>query len=126
MRTGYTKDRLGRRLPPVADNIEGFYQEQEKEPVIEKMKLVGYKRSGQHIVHYVPFSKSKVDEIINSSVGTYKETIKYVVKMNSPDMRSEFSYDQFVNFSHSECVDLMLKPGGPSKYPYDKTKQHYS
>ena len=51
----YTKNRLGGRLPPVADNIEGFYQEQEKEPVIEKMKLVGCKRSGQHIVHYVPF-----------------------------------------------------------------------
>ena len=46
--------------------------------------------------------------------------------MNSPDIRSEFSYDQFVNLSHSECVELMMKPGGPYKYPYEKTKQQYS
>lgn len=46
--------------------------------------------------------------------------------MNSPDIRSEFSYDQFVNLSHSECVELIMKPGGPSKYPYEKTKQQYS
>ena len=65
-------------------------------------------------------------KLLTRQSNPYKETIKYVVKMNSPDIRSEFSYDQFVNLSHSECVELMMKPGGPSKYPYEKTKQQYS
>jgi len=122
----YGKDWMGRKVPPVADHVEGVYNEQEKEPVVEKMKIVGYQRSGQNTIYYVPFSKSKVDEIVNSSMGTYRENIVYCVK-NGPEMRNDrFSYDQFVNLKFEECVDLMLKPGGPSKYPYDKTRQQYS
>ena len=32
----YGKDWLSRSLPPVTDHIEGFYQEQDREPVVER------------------------------------------------------------------------------------------
>jgi len=38
----YGKDWMGRIVPPVADHVESMYNEQEKEPVVEKMKIVGY------------------------------------------------------------------------------------
>jgi hypothetical protein len=38
----YGKDWMGRKVPPVADHVESMYNEQEKEPVVEKMKIVGY------------------------------------------------------------------------------------
>ncbi len=37
MRTGM-QSLPSRSLPPVTDHIEGFYQEQDREPVVEKMK----------------------------------------------------------------------------------------
>ena len=33
--------------------------------------------------------------------------------MNSPDLRSEFNYDQFVNLSYADCCKLMFSKGGP-------------
>ena len=33
------KDWMGRKVPPLADHVEGMYNEQEEEPVVEKMKI---------------------------------------------------------------------------------------
>jgi hypothetical protein len=63
----------------VTDHIERYYQESEIESIInDRMELTGYKRSGQHTVYYIPFSKQKVDEIIENSVGTDKDTIRFL------------------------------------------------
>jgi len=95
--------------------LEGYYQEQEIEPVIERNRITGHKRTGEHTIHYIPFSKEKVDEIISNSPTTDKDGIIYVVK-NGPEMRNDkFNYEQFVNLSFAECVYLMVtKKGGPA------------
>ena len=100
------KDWMGRKVPPLADHVEGMYNEQEKEPVVEKMKIVGYQRLGTNTVYYVPFSNSKVDEIINSSVGSYRDNIVYCVKNGSEMRNDKFSYEQFVSLKFEDCVDL--------------------
>ena len=72
----------------------------------KKWRIVGYQRSGQNTVYYVPFSKSKVDEIINSSVGSYRDNIVYCVKNGSEMRNDKFSYEQFVSLKFEDCVDL--------------------
>ena len=55
-------------------------------------------------IHYIPFSKKKVDELIANSAKSDKETIKYTIKFDSEDSpigatapsRNQFTYDQFV------------------------------
>jgi len=121
----FGKDSQGRRVAPVTDHIEGVYMEQDMDPVIVMNQKVGERRYGEHAVYYVPFSKANVDKIIHGSTGTYKENIKFMVK--SPTRRNdEFSYDQFVNLKFDECVELMELTGGPTRRPFDKTKQQYS
>lgn len=72
----------GAKVSPVTVHVEGYYQEIEMEPVINEWgEQIGNKRSGQHTVYYIPFSKEKVDEIIEISVGTDKDTVKYLLLM---------------------------------------------
>lgn len=63
----YAKDWMGRKLI-VSENTEGVYMEQEKEKIIKYNEnrgpeVVGYKRSGEHPVHYIEFSKEAVDNL---------------------------------------------------------------
>ena len=98
---------------------------QEVEPVVNNQgKVVGHTRKGVHTEYYIPFSKEKVDEIINSSVGSYRENIIYVLK-NGPEMRNDkFNYNQFVNLSFVECCDLMItKKGGPAMAAMEEQHQ---
>ena len=82
------------------------------EPVInEQGEIVSNKRSGQHTVYYIPFSKEKVDEIIEGSVGTDKDTIKYLFIDGA--LGYEFPYEEFVNRSYQELVAMLIAPGGP-------------
>jgi hypothetical protein len=105
-------DWQGRKVPPVTDSINGVYYEQDLEPVIEKNRVVGHKRSGEHAVHYIPFSKEAVDKIIEKSDGSYADTILYTVK--GPEFRcGQYSYEQFRNLSYDDCVRLMNMKGGP-------------
>lgn len=106
------KDWQSRKVSPVTDHVEGIYKEQEVEPIIERNKKTGVKRSGEHTIYYIPYNKEKVDELITNSIGTEKETIKYVIK--TPTQRNDdFTYEQFTSLSFDECVGLMMKPGGP-------------
>jgi hypothetical protein len=118
----YGKDWQGRKVAPVTDHVEGKYWEQELEPVIEREQLIGYDRSGQHEVYYVPFSKKAVDEIIAKSTFDNKEQIKFLVK--TPTFRNdEFSYQQFVETPWDECVSMIMYNGGPPRYEYDKKQK---
>lgn len=106
------KDWQSRKVSPVTDHVEGIYKEQEVEPIIERNKKTGVKRSGEHTIYYIPYTKEKVDELITNSIGTEKETIKYMIK--TPTQRNDdFTYEQFTSLSFDECVGLMMKPGGP-------------
>ena len=115
------KDWQTKKVPPVTDHIEGFYWEQETEPIIKQNKKVGEKRTGQHKVYYVPFSKKAIDEIIARS-ETAEDQIKLCVKTER--LRSdEFTYDQFVNSSYEECIDMMRTNGGPVMYAWNEQKK---
>ncbi|HEX2409370.1 MAG TPA: hypothetical protein VHJ38_19375 [Nitrososphaeraceae archaeon] len=74
--------------------------------------MVGIKRSDQHPVYDIPFSKEKVDEIISNSVGTDKETIIFTVV--SGPLSYEFPYDKFVNLSFDELNQLLIRPCDPA------------
>ncbi len=77
----------------------------------ERGEKTGYRRSGQHQVYYIPFSKEKVDEIIESSIGTDKDTIKYLFTDGA--LGYEFPYEEFVNRSYEELATMLIAPGGP-------------
>jgi hypothetical protein len=77
MRTGMNEIGL-RIVPPVTDHIEGIYQEVITEPVYQNQELTGYKFSGKRQIHYIPFSKEKVDEIIENSMESDRDSIKFL------------------------------------------------
>lgn len=60
-------------------------------------------------MHYVPYSKEKVDEIIAKSDSDKNEII-YVVR--SPPRRDHFSYEEFTNYSWEQCEKVLLYDGG--------------
>jgi hypothetical protein len=90
----------------IGEHIEGKYQE-----VITRPKLD--EQTGEHIEnilagtrdrYYIPFSKTKVDEIIKQSAYSNKHNIRFVVKFATEDSieelnmatRQNFNYDYFV------------------------------
>lgn len=108
----YGVDWRGAKIPPVTDHVEGYYQELEMEYVInERGEITSNKRSGVHTVYYIPFLKEKVDQIIESSVGTDKDTIKYLFTDGA--LGYEFPYEEFVNRSYEELVAMLIAPSGP-------------
>jgi hypothetical protein len=118
----FGKDWQGRKVSPVTDHVEGRYYEQDLEPVVERDQITGYDRTGQHEVHYIPFSKKAVDEIIAKSTYDNKSQIKFVVK--TPPIRNDsFTYEQFVNSSWDECITMIMTNGGPPRYEYEKKQQ---
>jgi hypothetical protein len=116
------KNWQGQSVPPVTDHVEGIYYEQDTEPIVERNKKVGDRRVGQHEVFYIPFSKEKVDELVEMSVGTEKETINYVVK--TPTIRGGgYTYEQFVSSTFPEAVQMLMKNGGPQLVAMEKQQQ---
>jgi hypothetical protein len=116
------KNWQGQSVPPVTDHVEGIYYEQDTEPIIERNRKVGDRRVGQHEVFYIPFSKEKVDELVEMSVGTEKETINYVVK--TPTIRGGgYTYEQFVSSTFPEAVQMLMKNGGPQLVAMEKQQQ---
>ena len=115
-------DWLGQKIPPVTDHVEGIYMEQEMEPVVKNMELVGYKRLVEYPVYYIPFSKEKVDEIIESSTKNVVSDIQFVVK-GQTYRTGGYTYEQFVNSSFDECIEMQMTVGGPSIYEHNKKRQ---
>ena len=74
-------------------------------------EIIGYKRTGHHTVYYIPFSKEKVDEIIEKSVGSDKGTILFNFSIGA--LGYEFPYEVFVNTSYEELAHMLVQPGGP-------------
>jgi len=113
----YGVDWQGATVSPVTDHVEGRYQKQSKNPVVKQGKIVGYSRGPETTVYYIPFSRTKVDEIIAGSVGTDRDTIRFVVS-NGVRRNDSYSYEQFVNLSFEDCIKLMNQTGGPEMTPY--------
>ena len=77
-------------------------------------------------IHYIPFSKKKVDEIIANSANPDKNTIIYTIKFASEDSptgpvmasRNRFTYDQFV-MDWDKIYKFHTQP------PVEKWIEHY-
>jgi len=67
-----------------------------------------YRRSGEHPVHYIEFSKDAVDKILANS-SSEKDEIIFVVK--APLVRDHFTYDEFVNYSWDQLEDILTRGG---------------
>jgi hypothetical protein len=119
------KDWLGRTLR-CGDNTEGVYSEVESVPEVKwndrfgRSEVVGQNLAGSHTVHYIPFSKQKVDEIIAKSDSDKNEII-YVVK--SPPRKDHFNYDEFTNYTWEQCEKILLLDGGIQMARADKLFQ---
>jgi hypothetical protein len=73
---------------------------------------------GTREVYNIPWSKKNVDEIIANSAHSDKTGIRYVIKFAAEDSadsagfsaRSQFSYDQFVNWSWEKIYEWQTWP----------------
>jgi hypothetical protein len=103
------------RLLRCGDNTEGVYREVDSAPEVKwndrigRSEVVGQNLAGSHPIHYIPFSKEKVDEIIAKSDSDKNEII-YVVK--TPERRDHFNYDEFTNYTWEQCEKILLYDGG--------------
>jgi hypothetical protein len=108
------RDWVGRLLR-CGDNTEGVYRKVESTPEVKwndrigRSEVVGQNLAGTHQIHYIPFSKEKVDEIIAKSDSDKNEII-YVVK--TPERRDHFNYDEFTNYTWEQCEKILLYDGG--------------
>jgi hypothetical protein len=108
------KDWLGRTLR-CDDNVEGVYRQVHSTPEVKwndkfgRSEVVGHDLAGSYPIHYIPFSKEKVDEIIAKSDSDKNEII-YVVK--TPERRDHFNYDEFTNYTWEQCEKILLLDGG--------------
>ena len=112
------KDWQGNIIAPVTDHVEGWYQSLESVPVTDKGRIIDHTHRNGPIVYYIPFSKEKVDEIIKNSVGTDKETIKYVIKTDT--LRSEIrdtadNYNVFVTYTFKDLKELQFPTRMPQR-----------
>ena len=95
----YGKRADGTDVPPVRDHKNGVYNElkvENGEPAITG-----------NLIYYIPFSKEEVDEWIDQSWITDKESIEFRVDTKQGSKRKQFDYDDFVNLSWEELVQRM-------------------
>lgn len=122
------KDYLGNELPPVAEHVEGKYDEVQ---VIYKVDQRGKPKKsqpqirGKKTVYYIPFKKSTLDKILKD---VDKDAIEYVVRIGNEkgDSRRDntFDYNQFANLPYAKLIELSFQPGGPRATPYkEETKK---
>jgi hypothetical protein len=119
------KNWLGEKLA-CFDNIEGVYLEVDSAPEVKwndrfgRSEVIGQNLTGTHQIHYIPFSKEKVDEIIAKS-DSDKNEIDYIIR--TPDRRQHFNYDEFTNYSWEQCETILLYEGGIQMARADKLFQ---
>jgi hypothetical protein len=116
---------LGEKLA-CYDNIEGVYREVDSAPEVKwndrngRSEIVGQNLAGSHQIHYIPWGKEKVDEIIAKS-DSDKNEIDFIVK--SPPYRDHFNYDEFTNYTWEQCESILLYDGGVKMARADKLFQ---
>ena len=66
----------------------------------------------------IPWSKKNVDDIISKFAHSDKDSIKYVIKLDSndfpgnqgPSMHTSYTYDQFTTWSFDEILKYATRP----------------
>ena len=120
------KNWLGEKLR-CHENFEGVYREVDSAPEVKwndnvgRSEVVGKVMTGSHEVYYILYNKEKVDEIIAKS-DSDKTEIKYCVKYEG--RRDYFTYDEFVNYSWEQLVDVLLYDGGAVAARADRALQN--
>jgi len=103
-------DWVGREIDPVTDRIEGVLQIPNVTPLIdEKGQKIGKQLNGSKIKYEIPFDRATVDKLIEET-GTDKNEIIYTVRTSN--RRDNCNYDQFVNTTWQQAVEIMMKDGG--------------
>jgi hypothetical protein len=116
------KDWMGRKIRN-SENIEGVYYEQEEEKIIKYDEtkgpyVSGYRRSGEHPVYTIPYSKEAVDQIVGNQD---KSDIIFTVRTS--ERRQHFTYDEFVNYSWEKLENILLLDGGAEEARVYRYKQ---
>ena len=115
------KDWMDRKLRN-SENLEGVYMEQEAEKIIRYNEttgpeVAGYRRSGEHTVFTIPYSKETVEKIIGDQ---HKADIIYTVRTS--ERRQQFLYDEFVNYSCGHLEQILLLDGGADQASAERAR----
>jgi len=105
------KDWMDRKLRN-SENLEGVYLEQEAEKIVRYNEttgpeVAGYRRSGEHTVYTIPYSKETVDKIIGD-----QDKSDIICTVRTSERRQQFLYDEFVNYSWGQLEQILLLDGG--------------
>src|SRR4030095_6338465 len=106
----YGVDWKGEDIAPVTDHIEGMYYEQDvkPEPFVRGKPTGKFRRTGQHEVYYLEYSKEKLDEILENNNSADRDEIMYVIEV--PGMRigpnGGFGYEAFSTKSFQELLKI--------------------
>ena len=96
----YGKRADGTEVSPVSEHKNGVYYELRKNPD-------GSIETTNNQIYYIPFSKENVDEWIELSHGTDKDTIQFWVDTKAGARRKQFEYDDFVNKKWDDLVAVI-------------------
>lgn len=121
----FGKNWINETVAPVTDHVEGMYMEQDvtarrdRDWRTGQLLAVQTKRTGEHPVYTIPFSKEKVREIVGDrDPSTIVFTIKFPGSVSGGHgVRNNFSYNDFVNLSLEDAFKLNSKIGGPVMNP---------
>jgi hypothetical protein len=98
------------------DHVWGYHKKQVRGPRInEKKQVVEYIRTGEREVYTIPYTKEKVDELIENSDGSDRDSIKLFIKNPNGTQSADFHYQEFI-MSWNDCINMLLQPGGPMAY----------
>lgn len=101
-----------------AEYIEGYHTEQTRKPVIdERKRIVRYQMGQPKDVYSIEFNKKNVDKYIGNQD---KASIKYFIKHEGGPQNDYFTYDQFVNNTWDQNMELLLGDVSPQYAPLIK------
>lgn len=103
----------------LVDHCIGYHKQQLKRSVLnEKKEIVEYQRSGEKEIYNIEYSISNLNKILE---GQEKEAVKFIITNPNGPQSAEFMYDEF-NLPWIDCIDLLLRAGGPMSYHVEKMK----
>ena len=114
------KNFRGLRIAPVTSHCEGRWYETMTSPELdpETGEIHEYKFDKFRPRYDIPLARKKIDEIISKSVHSDKDSIKYVIKLDSndfpgsqgPSTHTSYTYEQFAEWSFDEIFKYATRP----------------
>ena len=102
-------DWVGKPIDPVTDRMEGIVSLPNVTPLIdEKGQKIGKELNGAITKYEIPFTKEAVDKWIEET-GSDQNEITFTVR--TPNRRENCNYDQFVNTTWQQAIEILMKDG---------------